>query len=538
MKYTSVVRKQGRDPDASKHRSDHRAGSAGSISGGSKFLPQDFGAHTVNQLQQAVGNHAVQTLFAQRPASGMMPFAVRTAFEPRLGHCLASIRIHNDHIAADRARRRGAVAFTAGRHIYFGAGAYQPNTPVGDWILRHEVAHAAQQGFAEVSEAGLKTTADPVCEAQANRVASGRSAEIGACHPPAVMALTPAQFQAQLGSTPEQALSINTLFSNASFAAIWNWIAGCSATPAQDLGPLELLVTPGLTIGGIVRFGGYSPFSRTLEINPTKPEHVANPAELVDTLFHELIHAADDLDAGCQAAGSAAAPLAGAATSTLPPRAAVAGTAAETALNIAQGPGASDPCGEFIDINDAAQTMVTDAIQSNIQLTGIGHPTLTFVNMIIRSNPAALAHYETCRSSACALAGATRTSALGNCTSETIARFLPAAMLSTLLPAHLRFNSGSTVLPANQIDKLDLVARYLVNHPAQTVEIVGHTDLVGTAASNLTLGQNRAVDVRVNLLARGVPAARIRDTRSEGEGATISSSASERWRDRRVEIRP
>src|SRR3970040_1025573 len=42
----------------------------------------------------------------------------------------------------------------------------------------------------------------------------GQPARIGAVHAPAAMALTPAQFKAQLGSTPQQALAIDTLFSN------------------------------------------------------------------------------------------------------------------------------------------------------------------------------------------------------------------------------------------------------------------------------------------------------------------------------------
>ena len=43
-------------------------------------------------------------------------------------------------------------------------------------------------------------------------------------------------------------------------------------------------MTPGLKMRGVERFGGYFLGSHTLEINPTKPEHVANPEELVDTI--------------------------------------------------------------------------------------------------------------------------------------------------------------------------------------------------------------------------------------------------------------
>ncbi|MDH4274156.1 MAG: DUF4157 domain-containing protein [Gammaproteobacteria bacterium] len=472
----------------------------------------------------------------QTPSSAPLPSTVRSVLEPRLGCSLASIRLHADDAAAKRAKQRGALAFTTGRHIYFNKGVYQPSTLVGDWILGHEATHAVQQGLADVTENGNPNVVDTSSETQANRIASGHITRVSNVHPPAAMLLTPAQFISQLGSTPAQAFAINTLFANPSFLSIWNWLRGCTVNPAQDLGPLALRVTPGLVSGGAVRFGGYSRFSRTLEINPTKPEHVENPAEMVDTIFHELIHAADDLSALCQTTGSVAAPLRGAATSTLSSRTTVAGTLQETLFNIAQGPGASDPCGEFIDINAAAQTLVTDAIQSNIQIAGVGQPTLTFVNMIIRQDPAALTAYENCRRRACGLGGSARSRALSACSRETIAQFLPTSMLSSLLPAQIQFDFAATHLRADQISKLDLIARYLMLHVTQMVEIVGHTDKVGGATSNLLLGQQRADSVRAALLARGVAATQIRRTRSAGETSTISSSSSERWRDRRVEI--
>ncbi len=331
-----------------KPRANQRTMFAKSAAPGQSHTTHKLEVNSILHLRRMIGNQATRRLleknaedikgdsaaadftrFGRNPSqisihNARLPSSARRTLEPRLGHSLASIRIHADDAAAARASRRGAVAFAAGRHIYLGAGAYQPNTPVGDWILAHEGTHAAQQGFANVSEAALPNAADPALEAQANRVASGQSARIDPCHAPAAMALTPAQFQTQLGSTPEQTLSINTLFSNASFSGVWNWLGSCAATPAKDLGPVALKVSPGLLRRGIERFGGYSSLSRTLEINPTKSEHVDNPAEMVDTVFHETIHAADDLNSTCQTAGSAPAPLAGAATSVLPSRSSVA----------------------------------------------------------------------------------------------------------------------------------------------------------------------------------------------------------------------
>ncbi len=52
---------------------------------------------------------------------------------------------------------------------------------------------------------------------------------------------------------------------------------------------------PGLVIGGVERFGGYNSGSNTLIINPTKPEHVKDPKELIITVVHELLHVSQDL---------------------------------------------------------------------------------------------------------------------------------------------------------------------------------------------------------------------------------------------------
>ena len=199
--------------------------------------------------------------------------------------------------------------------------------------------------------------------------------------------------------------------------------------PAQDLGPLELKVTPGLKIGGVERYGGYNGGTRTLEINPTKPEHTANPAELVDTITHELIHAVDDLQADCKASGAKDAPLKGGATVSPPSRAAVAGTSDEAKLMQDPGPGASNPCDEFIDINAAAQQLIIGILRSNIAIAKVGRPTVTFVNEILRRDPKAMKAYERCRKSACKETDADkRRIAMGACSESILTKFMPKAL--------------------------------------------------------------------------------------------------------------
>lgn len=319
---------------------------------------------------------------------------------------------------------------------------------------------------------------------------------------------------------------------------MWTYLRRCAATPRADLGPLHLAVTPGLRIGGVERFGGYDPVRRTLEINPTKPEHQDNPTELVDTITHELIHAVDDLQPACRAAGSGPAPLAGAATASAPSRASVAGTAAEQRLNRDQGPGASDPCGEFIDINAAAQNIIVDVMRDNVQVATIGRPTVTFVNVIIRRDPAAMTFYESCRTAACRLSGGARQQSLGKCSAETIGRFIPPGMTDALLPGRLHFDHGISRLRGDDAATLDLVGIFLVAHPGSRVSLVGHADPTGPASVNRRLGLARANEIRRRLLAAGVPPGQIISVTSRGSADRLSSGPDTFWKDRRVEVLP
>jgi hypothetical protein len=90
---------------------------------------------------------------ANLPAAVFMPVQqtgqpletrVRSMFEPRFGHDFSRVRIHADEQAADAARAVGALAYTIGQDITFGAGQYCPHTPVGLHLLAHELAHVVQ----------------------------------------------------------------------------------------------------------------------------------------------------------------------------------------------------------------------------------------------------------------------------------------------------------------------------------------------------------------------------------------------------------
>jgi hypothetical protein len=70
---------------------------------------------------------------------------VRNRLETHLGENLGHVMVHADQKAAASAQSVNARAYTVGNHIVFGAGQYQPGTPLGDVLLAHEAAHVAQQ---------------------------------------------------------------------------------------------------------------------------------------------------------------------------------------------------------------------------------------------------------------------------------------------------------------------------------------------------------------------------------------------------------
>jgi hypothetical protein len=72
--------------------------------------------------------------------------AARAFMESRTEQSFAHLRVHSDAKAAESARSVGALAYTVGDHVVFGAGQYSPNTPGGRRLLAHELAHVLQQG--------------------------------------------------------------------------------------------------------------------------------------------------------------------------------------------------------------------------------------------------------------------------------------------------------------------------------------------------------------------------------------------------------
>jgi hypothetical protein len=71
---------------------------------------------------------------------------VRRDMESRFGRDFSQVRIHRDGWAGRSAAEVGALAYTVGRDIVFGAGRFAPQRPDGRRLLAHELAHVVQQG--------------------------------------------------------------------------------------------------------------------------------------------------------------------------------------------------------------------------------------------------------------------------------------------------------------------------------------------------------------------------------------------------------
>ncbi len=106
------------------------------------------------------------------------------------------------------------------------------------------------------------------------------------------------------------------------------------------------------------------------------------------------------------------------------------------------------------------------------------------------------------------------------------------------MPSNVTFDFNSAVLKPEFRPELQQVAETLVEFPSTFVDVMGHTDNIGSATVNQRLSEQRAQSVAAALTAYGVQSARIA-TRGYGYNVPVDSNDTEegRARNRRVEIR-
>jgi outer membrane protein OmpA-like peptidoglycan-associated protein len=99
------------------------------------------------------------------------------------------------------------------------------------------------------------------------------------------------------------------------------------------------------------------------------------------------------------------------------------------------------------------------------------------------------------------------------------------------------FATGRAELGGGAPERLGKLAVFLGEYPDRNIAIEGHTDSVGSEASNFSLSQRRAATVQAYLANQGVASNRMR-TSGMGEGSPVASndSATGRQQNRRVEV--
>ncbi|HRP06916.1 MAG TPA: OmpA family protein, partial [Gemmatimonadales bacterium] len=101
---------------------------------------------------------------------------------------------------------------------------------------------------------------------------------------------------------------------------------------------------------------------------------------------------------------------------------------------------------------------------------------------------------------------------------------------------HFRFDRSD--LTRGATDTLNAVANTLKAHPGVNVDVIGHTDWIGTNAYNMRLSQARAETVRRYLIEQGIAADRITIRwRGEEEPMADNNTNAGRALNRRSEIK-
>jgi len=116
----------------------------------------------------------------------------RNLMESRFGHDFSHVRVHHGRESAASAKDVGALAYTVGADVVFGAGQYAPETDAGRHLLAHELAHVVQQGAAPGQSINLarvsseSSTAESEADAAADAVLAGRPVGLMAPSSPGV----------------------------------------------------------------------------------------------------------------------------------------------------------------------------------------------------------------------------------------------------------------------------------------------------------------------------------------------------------------
>jgi outer membrane protein OmpA-like peptidoglycan-associated protein len=109
--------------------------------------------------------------------------------------------------------------------------------------------------------------------------------------------------------------------------------------------------------------------------------------------------------------------------------------------------------------------------------------------------------------------------------------------LVVTLPEAITFDTGSATVHPDYVDEIALVARSLRDNPNSTVQVIGHTDNVGSTVYNQGLSERRAAAVAAILTSNGVETWRVQTTgRGYHQPVASNDTPGGRAQNRRVEI--
>ncbi|PWR22189.1 OmpA family protein [Zavarzinia compransoris] len=106
-----------------------------------------------------------------------------------------------------------------------------------------------------------------------------------------------------------------------------------------------------------------------------------------------------------------------------------------------------------------------------------------------------------------------------------------------IMPGGVTFRTGSSEIQPQFYSPLDQVAATLNQYPQSLIDIIGHTDNVGSDQMNQQLSERRASSVASYLMSRGVVPQRV-NAYGMGETQPIADNNTDfgRQRNRRVEV--
>lgn len=179
-----------------------------------------------------------------------LPSELRARMERSFGSDFSAVRVHE----GPQAQAVGALAYTQGNDIFFASGQYDPDSPRGQALLGHELAHVVQQRAGRVDASaqgkGAVFTEDMSLEAEADaageRAARGEAVAIAGGGSAAGGATgraiqpkryTPGLHAQQLGTSPTQhAANVIAAIECGDSGLFSKWLTECGSYDGEDWG--------------------------------------------------------------------------------------------------------------------------------------------------------------------------------------------------------------------------------------------------------------------------------------------------------------